>query len=247
MPRMKITLEGVSKKFGKVHALQEVTLCIEPGQIVGLIGPNGAGKTTLLRCLAGILVADRGRILYDGEPLRRDRLDLRRRFHFLPDFPIFLPAQTMVRHIGMALRLYQADDDGSAERVLELLRDLDLLPLAEALLGTLSRGQLYKAALASLMAVNPEVWLLDEPFASGMDPHGITVLRHRARAAAQQGRTVIFSTQLLDVVERFADRVCVIHHGKVRAFDTLPALRERVGREHGVLEDLFAQFHEEDL
>ena len=243
---MNIHVTSVSKRFGKVHALRDVTLTFAPGQIIALVGPNAAGKTTLLRCLAGILVPDTGQVLLDGEPLRRDRLDLRRRFHFLPDTPIFLPAQQLVRHVGPALRLYGADGPGSEERVLELLRDFDLLPVTEAFLGSLSRGQQYKAALTALLAVDPEVWLLDEPFASGMDPHGITTFRQRARAAAARGHTVIFSTQLLDVAERFADRVGILHHGEVRAFDTLAALRERAGREHGALEELFAQLHAED-
>jgi len=247
MPGVKVSLEHVGKKFGKTQALQDVSLAFAPGEIIAVLGPNGAGKSTLLRCLAGILVPDKGSILYDGEPFQRDRLDLRRRFHFLPDTPIFLPAQQLVRHVGTALRLYGADGAGSEERVLELLREFDLLPVTEAFLGSLSRGQQYKAALTALLAVDPEVWLLDEPFASGMDPHGITTFRQRARAAAARGHTIIYSTQLLDAAERFADRVCVIHHGEVRAFDTLPALRERVGREHGALEELFVQLHAEDV
>jgi ABC-type multidrug transport system ATPase subunit len=244
---MKIEIVRASKSFGKVEALRDVSLTFDSGQIIALLGPNGAGKTTLLRLLAGILVCDRGEVRYDGQLLRRDRLDLRRRFHFLPDIPYFLPASTLVRHIGMALHLYGMDGNGSEERVVELLRDFDLLPLAESPLHALSRGQLYKGTLATLMAINPELWLVDEPFASGMDPHGITVFRQRARQAAQQGHTLIFSTQLLDVAERFADRVCVIHRGEIRAFDALFTLRERAGREHGVLEELFSALHEEDV
>ena len=242
---MHIALEHVTRAYGKLRALDEVSLRIEPGQIVSLLGPNGAGKTTLLRCLAGISVPDSGRILYDGEHFRRDRIDLRRRFLFIPDFPFVYPEMTLLGHLGMVLRLYEADDPEAEERVLRLLEDFDILPLIDSKLGKLSRGQTYKAALTALGAVDPDLWILDEPFASGMDPRGITAFRRLARDAAARGRTVIYSTQLLDLAEAFSDRVCIIYQGRVHAYGTvgeLEALRAHAGR--GVLEDIFDQLHE---
>ena len=91
-----------------------------------------------------------------------------------------------------------------------------------------------------------EIWLLDEPFASGMDPHGIDAFKRHARSAAARGRTIIYSTQLLDVAERFSDRVCVIHKGGIRAFDTLDRLRERASDKDNVLEEMFRQLREGD-
>src|SRR6476659_1825314 len=174
---MRIALANATKSYGPLMALDQLDLQIEPGQIVALVGPNGAGKTTLLRCLAGLAVLDRGPISYDGEAFRRGRIDLRRRLAFLPDFPCLFSEMSVLRHVGMTLRLYGADGDVAEERVLARLRDFDLLTLAEMPLGTLSRGQLYKAALAALLAVDPELLLLDEPFASGMDPNGIISLK----------------------------------------------------------------------
>jgi ABC-type multidrug transport system ATPase subunit len=129
-------------------------------------------------------------------------------------------------------------------RVLELFNKLDLLPIAEKPMAFLSRGQRYKAALAALLAVNPELWLLDEPFASGMDPHGLQVLKEEARLAARGGRVVMFTTQILDVVERFADRVCVLHQGELKAFDTTANLGQ-AQTEPGPLEKLFQQLREQ--
>src|SRR6059058_5507833 len=88
---------------------------------------------------------------------------------------------TVLRHIGMVLRVYEADKTGVEQRVLQLLKDFDLFTVAENPLNTLSRGQIYKAAMVALIAVNPEIWLLDEPFASGMDPHGINMFKRYAR------------------------------------------------------------------
>ncbi len=242
---MRIALERLSKSFGPLRALDEVTLEIEPGRLVALLGANGAGKTTLLRCLAAIAVPDGGMILYDGQVFRRGRIDLRRRFGFLPDFPPVYAEMSVVRHLGMVCSLYGVDAAGLEDRAVKLLRDLDLLPLAEMPAGTLSRGQLYKTALAGLALVDPELWLLDEPFASGMDPHGISVLKELVRDAAARGRTILYSTQLLDVAERFSDQVVVIDRGRLAAFDTVEALREKGGGKDGVLEALFRRLREE--
>jgi ABC-2 type transport system ATP-binding protein len=242
---MKITLTGATKSYGPLVALDHLSLELEPGQIVALVGPNGAGKTTLLRCLGGLAALDRGTIAYDGQIFNRGRVDLRRRLAFIPDFPCLFPEMSVLRHIGMTLRLYGADTDGAEDRVLARLRDFDLLTLAEMPVGTLSRGQAYKAALAAVLAVDPELMLLDEPFASGMDPNGIISLKTLVRDAAARGRTVIYTTQLLDVAETLADRVGVIDQGKLRAFSTIDELRVQGGGKDGVLEALFKKLREE--
>jgi ABC-type multidrug transport system ATPase subunit len=144
----------------------------------------------------------------------------------------------------MVLHLYEADAPGAEDRVLALLRAFDLLAQAEAPLKTLSRGQLYKAALVALLAVNPEVWLLDEPFASGMDPRGLASFKTEAAAAARAGRTVLYSTQILEVAERFADRVCILHRGQVHAFESVEQLRQGPSGAEPVLEELFQQLRE---
>jgi len=241
---MKIELRAVTKSYHSTHALSRVSLEITPGQIISLLGPNGAGKTTLLRCLAGIAAPDAGTIYFDDQEFCRDRLDLRQRLHVLPDFPFLFWDQTILRNLAIILRLYEADVAGAEERVLELLREFDLLPLALRPVQTLSRGQTYKAGLVAMIAADRDVWLLDEPFASGMDPHGIDAFKRHARAAAARGRTVLYSTQLLDVAERFADRVCVIHKGEIHAFDTLAHLRDQAGDKHNVLEEMFRQLRE---
>jgi ABC-type multidrug transport system ATPase subunit len=241
---MKIELRGVLKTYPTGRALDHVSLTIEPGQIVSLLGPNGAGKTTLIRCLAGIAAPDRGAVYFDDQEFLRDRLDLRRRIYILPDFPFMFWDQSILRNLAIVLRLYEADGAGAERRVLELLREFDLLPLALRPAQSLSRGQLYKAGLVALLAADREVWLLDEPFASGMDPHGIDAFKQQARAAAGRGRTILYSTQMLDVAERFSDRVCVIHKGAIRAYDTLDRLRESARDKDNVLEEMFRQLRE---
>lgn len=237
---MKLELAGVSKFFRGTRALDQVSEVFEPGRIVAVLGLNGAGKSTLLHCLAGILSLSEGQFTFDDEPFDRERVDLRRRFGFLPDFPIFFRWMNGLQHIGMVLRLYGKDTPGTEERVLDLLRGFDLLPHAEAKMITLSRGQIYKMALVALMAANPELWLLDEPMASGMDALGFREFRTRARAAADAGATVLYTTQILSVAEQFSDEVLVLHQGRVRARGPATGLHAS-----GEIEQLLATLREE--
>ncbi len=243
---MRIELHGVLKAYRSLRALDHVTLTFEPGQIVGVLGANGAGKTTLLRCLAGLAVPDKGEILCDGQNFRRERLDLRRRLFFLPDFPLLFVELSVIRNISIILRLYERDDQKAATRVVQLLREFNVLHLALRQVISLSRGQLYKVGLVSLLAVDPEVWLLDEPFASGMDPQGIDAFRQYARTAAANGRTILYTTQILDLAERFSDRLCLIDHGEVRAFEPIATLRERAADKSNVLGEMLRRLRDSD-
>lgn len=242
---MEIVLESVTKRFGSLRALEEVSLTLEAGQIVAVVGPNGAGKTTLLRCLSAIAAPDAGRILYNGEAFNRGRVDLRSRLAFLPDFPLVFPGMTVARHISMILGLYGIEGEGVAPAVTQHLHEFDLLPLVDTRVGQLSRGQIYKTALTAVLSVDPELWMLDEPFASGMDPGGIGYFKRQARQAAGRGRTVLYTTQILDVAEKFSDRVCILHRGKLRFFDTVANLPLHDG-EGSVLEEVFRKLREED-
>lgn len=212
---MHVEIRGLKKRYGGTPALADVNLDFPPGRVVALIGLNGAGKTTLLRCLAGLVSANSGTLRYDGVDFRRDRLDLRRRYFFMPDFPVLYGDMTVLQHVSLLLRVYGVDAAAVGDPLFHDLAELDLLPLAEMPLAQVSRGQLYKAALAGLFAVRPELWLLDEPFASGLDPQGIAVLKQRARTHAAAGGTVVYSTQILEIAERFCDTLVVIDHGKV--------------------------------
>ena len=242
---MNIEILGVTKRYGSIPALDRVQLEFAPGQIIALLGANGAGKSTLLRCLAGVAVPDEGEIHYDGQPFRRDNLALRKRLYFMPDFPPLLPTENVARNLGLILKLYGADQPGVEARVVSLLKDFDLLPLVETLAATLSRGQAYKLSLVAGLAVQPELWLLDEPFASGMDPHGLAEFRRHAREAVARGATVVYTTQLLELAEKFSDRVCVIHGGEVKAFDSVAGLQAKHGQQGSVLEMLLNQLRDE--
>lgn len=238
---MKVEIEKVSKKFGRVWALEEVSLDLEPGQIVAILGANGAGKTTLLNCMAGVAAPSAGRILYDGERFHRGKLDLRKRLMYLPDFPLAFARMNVLEHIAMCVRLYERPDPDT-EKVAVLLEQLSLLPLTGMPFSAMSRGQLYKSALAGVLAVDPELWVFDEPLASGMDPMGIAVFKKEARAATRRGRTVVFTTQILEIAEKFADRICVLDHGGLRLNRKMEEARRTDGETD--LEDLLLRLRD---
>jgi ABC-2 type transport system ATP-binding protein len=240
---MKIELRGITKSYGKTRALDHVSLELAPGQIVALLGANGSGKTTLLRTIYGLVAADKGMILCDEHEFSRDNIAVRKKMFFMPDFPFVFPEMSPLQHIGMCLKVFDAQRPGVEAAVVQLLKDLDLLPLAERPLHSLSRGQYYKTALCAMLAVDPEVWLLDEPLASGMDPHGLTVFKDHAQAAAARGRTVLYSTQILEVAERFSNCVCIIDSGEVKAFGTMSELENAKGARG--LEGIFRALHQE--
>jgi ABC-type multidrug transport system ATPase subunit len=163
---------------------------------------------------------------------------------FLPDFPPFIESHTVLEHLVLLLRAYGRDDAVDDARIIALLHDLDLLPHAESAVAELSRGQRYKTALAALLLIRPEVWLLDEPFASGMDPQGMHLLKQHARQAANDGACVVYTTQILEIAERFCDDLLVIDHGRVAQRFVQDELRTFPSEGPGSLGDRLSRFRE---
>ena len=237
---MNLWIRSLSKKFPGVPVLSDVSAEFVPGTLVALLGANGAGKTTLLRCLAALMAPDGGDVLFDGDILRRGRLDLRRRLLFLPDFPDLFQEMEPLEVIAIHLKLWQVDREGTAERVAELMDRLQIASLCGIPVSTFSRGQRYKTALAALLAVDPELWLLDEPFASGMDPQGIATFRQEAgKAVGERGRIVFYSTQMVELACGFSDKIAIISRGKMMLFDTEADL----GRDPRKLDELLLRPH----
>jgi ABC-type multidrug transport system ATPase subunit len=241
---LRVSVDHLTKRYGSLRALDDVSFEIGPGAIVAVLGQNGAGKTTLLRCLAAVASPSVGAVLFDGDLLSRARVDLRRRLFFLQDVPFLHGAATCLSHIGMVARLYDKEDV-DPQKVWSILEDLDLVGSARAYTANLSRGQAYKTALASLFVVQPELAILDEPFASGMDPHGITVFKRWARRTSREGKTVVYSTQILELAETLSDRVVVLDHGKLHTHETVEGLRAHVSAgSDGVLAALVEDLRE---
>lgn len=222
---MHITLQGVRKKYGRIDALDGFDLNISPSSIIALVGENGAGKSTLLRILAGISVPDEGMVLYDSVVFDRENMDLRKRLHFIPDMPLLFQDQSVARNIATFAALYGKDLTGREKEFGKWLEDSGCASLMKREAGKLSRGQMWKAGLACVAAIEPELLLADEPFASGMDEIGMAAYRRLARHLTEKGSTVIYTTQMVALAAAFSDYVCVIHEGKVAMLTESPRLR----------------------
>jgi len=210
---MKIRLCGITKRHGKRTILNSIESELVSGQLVALVGCNGAGKTTLMKTMA-TLYGSEGQLLFDDEVVTRGRTDLRAKLHYLSDLPYFLE-RTPIDHICLAAALYKRSIENLKNKIVDWLRQFDLLEHAERQISSLSRGQQYKAAFIGLLAANPELWLLDEPFAAGVDPTGISAMRRCINKVVGAGNTVVYSTQIVEIAEQFSDRLWVLHNGKL--------------------------------
>lgn len=236
---MTIHLQNLSKSYGSRTALDGISLTLPAGSITAIMGRNGAGKSTLLRAIATVSPPDQGHIFLDDRPLTREALDLRRQMMFLPDFPVLFAEETVLKNLSLLLRLYECDTPGREQDLTGLLTEFDMLGCAAAQVSTLSRGQAYKAALIAMIAIHPRLWLLDEPFASGMDPVGLTALKTRLRAAAAEGCTILFSTQIPEIAEPLASHYCILENGRIAASGPMSELHARSGS----LDAVFASLH----
>ncbi len=223
---MQISLAHITKRYWRATALEDVTVEFPEGKIVAIVGANGAGKTTLLSILASLTAPNQGEMHCDGERFSRRRVDMRKRLFFLPDYPVFGLLATVIEYIGMLVSVYEVSRPGIEAEVVALLEEFDLLPQCDARLQRLSRGERYKAALVGMLTVGAEVMLIDEPFASGIDPAAIAAFRRHMRAHAARGGTVIYSTQIIDLAAHMSDLVCVLEKGRLAAMRPIDKLLE---------------------
>lgn len=208
---MNVQTESLGKQFG----IKNISMHVASGQLVACVGTNGAGKSTLLRCLAALYQPTTGRILFDDQPFDRRKYDLRKRLHYIADTPPGDEHQSVIDHVSEYFAAYDHSSDGAMPRVLELLSDFNLSERVYYPLGRLSRGQRYKLAMVIQIALDRELWLTDEPFASGIDAIGMDRYRTHVREACGRGRTVIYTTQILEIAEAFSDQVCILHNGEL--------------------------------
>ncbi len=223
---MMIEASGLSKYYGPFVAVEDVSFAIPQGQIVAFLGPNGAGKTTTMKMLTGYLAPSRGAASIAGRDVRRDRLDASRRFGYLPENGPLYPDMTAVE----LLRFFGAAREVAPDRLEGRIREVSALTsLAEVLekpIGKLSRGLRQRVGLAQALLHDPDVLIMDEP-TSGLDPNQIREFRRNIRRLGEE-KTVLISTHILREVEVVADRVLVVHQGRL-VFDGTPAELERDG------------------
>jgi ABC-2 type transport system ATP-binding protein len=221
-----LELIGLSRRFGDIVALDDVSFEVPEGRIVGFVGRNGAGKTTAMRIVLGVLAADAGEIRWRGS---RATTEHRRRFGYMPEERGLYPKMRVLEQLVYLARLHgftKPDADVAARRAIETLSVADR---AGDSLERLSLGNQQRVQLAAALVHRPELIVLDEPF-SGLDPVGIDLLIEVLKAEAAAGGSILFSSHQLSVVERLCDSLVLIDRGRVVAdgtIDELRATRER--------------------
>lgn len=213
-----ISVEAVSKRYGKVVALSGIDLEVNRGSILGLIGPNGAGKTTLIRTLVGALRADSGTVRVLGLDPFTSRREVRAGVGYMPQAPVLYPDLTVRENVTFFARGHM--NSGVAERVASVLDFVDLNQATDRPVQTLSGGQAQRASMAAALVHEPQVLFLDEPTA-GVDPELRRTFWLRFRELAESGVTVVVSTHQMDEVVH-CDRVAIIRAGAILA-DSTPA------------------------
>jgi ABC-2 type transport system ATP-binding protein len=233
--RPAVVVRGLAKRFGTTEAVAGIDLTVPGGSLFGVIGPNGAGKTTTIRMITGLLRPDGGTVEVDGVDVWRDPIAAKARFGVLPDDLHLFERLTGAEFLTFLGRLRRLEPDVIASRVPELFSVFGLEDAAGKLVADYSQGMRKKVALAAAILHAPRVLFLDEPFES-VDPVSARTIQDVLQRFCAAGGTVVFSTHVLDVVERLCDSVALVDHGRVVAQGPMEAVR---GNER--LEDVFVR------
>jgi ABC-2 type transport system ATP-binding protein len=232
-----IELVRLVKKFGDLLAVNDLSLHVPSGQFFAVLGPNAAGKTTTLKILAGLMKPTSGQARVAGFDVQTQPLEARRRMAFVPDFPFLYDKLTPWEFFRFTGQLFQMPEERIEKNAQALARRFDLLDFAHKPIEGLSHGTRQRVAILSALLHDPEVFIIDEPMV-GLDPHHARVLKDILKERSEAGMTVFVSTHQLSVAEEVADRIGIIHQGRLIAAGTREELRRQSGAS-GPLEEVF--------
>jgi len=208
-----IRTEQLSKSYGNTQALVDLDLTVEPGEILGFLGPNGAGKSTTVKILTGLIRPSAGRALVAGFDVVETPLEVKQRIGYVPETPALYESLTADEYLEFVACLHHLDAETAATRRAELLELFGLTEEAGGRLATFSKGMRQKVVLSAALMHNPEVLILDEPL-DGLDANTALIVKELLKRMAGQGKTILFSSHILEVVERMCTRIVIIQNGR---------------------------------
>lgn len=235
-----ISLKELTKRYGNQVAVDSLSFEIPSGQIVGFLGPNGAGKSTTLKMLTGMLEPTSGTASICGYDLCGQVIEVKRRVGFVPESGAVFESLTGLEYLEMISALYSIPADAALARIRQFIAffDLSFETLTDKLLGAYSKGMRRKVVITSALLHNPPVVFFDEPL-DGLDANAAVGFKALIQTLAREGKTIVYSSHILDVVERVCDRVIIIDKGKMLLDGKPDELVARHGA--GTLERLFTQ------
>ena len=232
-----IQLDHLIKKFGDLTAVNDVSLTIGRGEFFAMLGPNAAGKTTTIKLLTGLMKPTSGCARIAGFDIQAQPLEARRRMAYVPDFPFLYDKLTAWEFFRFTGQLFQLDAARIEKNAQELVARFHLGDFADRALEGLSHGTRQRVAIVSALLHDPEVFVIDEPMV-GLDPQHGRIVKDVLKERSLAGMTVLVSTHQLSIAEEMADRIGIIHDGKLIAVGNRDELRRQSGRS-GQLEEIF--------
>jgi len=241
-----IELNQLVKRFGDLVAVNDLSLTVPKGEFFAVLGPNAAGKTTTIKMLTGLIKPTAGRALIGGFDVQEHPIEARRRLAYVPDFPFLYEKLTPWEFFRFTGQMFQMTDDAIETSARTLVPRFNLEDYVKKSIEGLSHGTRQRVAIVAALLHDPEVFVIDEPMV-GLDPHHARVVKDVLKERSLRGMTVFLSTHQLSVAEEMADRIGIIHRGKLIAVGTHDELRKLAGHE-GPLEQAFLTLTaEEDM
>lgn len=228
---------SLSKWYGAIRAVSDVSFTLAAGEVLGYLGPNGSGKTTTTRMLTGLLEPTSGAVLLDGRETRLDPLEFRRRLGYVPEEPHLYPFLSGREYLELVGRLRELPPSSMDRKIGALLELFGLSDAAEQGIASYSKGMKQKILVIAALLHDPDLLIFDEPD-SGLDVTAALVLRHLIANLAARGKAILYTSHILDVVEKLCTRVIVLHEGRVVADDSVKQLRTLLASSS--LEEVFA-------
>ena len=238
-----ITTTDLTKRFGKLAAVDSLTMQVESGELFGFLGPNGAGKTTTINMLTGLIRPTSGTATICGYDIQGQASQIKAITGLMPDTPHLYEALSGRQFVRLIADLYEIDPKQSERRLEELLEAFDLTDTADAPIKSYSYGMQKKILLTAVLVHEPRVLFLDEP-TSGLDPKSARTAKELLRACCDRGCTVFMTTHILEIAERECDRIGIINEGKLVAVGTMNELRQSRTVTDQSLEGIFLELTE---
>jgi ABC-2 type transport system ATP-binding protein len=237
-PQTIVTIRNLQKKYGDKQVLHGINLDINPGQIIGYIGPNGAGKSTTVKILCGLISDFEGEITIFGKDLRTQTIDIKRQVGYIPENAVLYESLTPMEFMEFIGAMRSLNPEQTRQKAEALMNIFEMKPHLNQRLSTFSKGMRQKVLICSSLLHNPDLIFMDEPL-SGLDANSVIMVKEMLIHLAKDGKTIFYSSHLMDVVEKISDRIILIDQGKVIADGSFEELNKLSNDEN--LEKMFTR------